>query len=307
MRRWMLWWCVQTMFLVLASNVLAQNFFMANGTGSQEVTDTPEGVVSEASCVVTFRAFDDETSLSYTLQCFNITDVTQGHIHLGDIHNNGPNVAILFGPRDKENPTGPVNGLLQQGTLTTDDLKEEKTMAEVLQAMRSDGAYMNVHTEGNLKGEVRGQIVTIQDTKIVDEFFIAPASGTNQFPDPVDTEAKCLASFRVLDNGERLKYKLKCWNIVGVTQAHIHLGKGTENGSPAAFLFGPVSSTEEINGKLSSGVLTDADVVIEGMALADIIDALGSDEAYLNVHTEDNPLGEVRGQVSLVGNLAGGF
>lgn len=309
MKRWTLWCCVQGMFLLLTSNVLAQNFFMANGTGSQEVTVEPTGVASDASCVATFRVLNDETMLSYTLQCFNIIDVTQGHIHLGDIHNNGPVVAIIFGPRDDDNPTGPVNGLLQQGTLTTDDLKEEKTMAEVLQSMRSDGAYLNVHTAANLKGEVRGQIVVIQDTKIVDEFFIAPASGTNQFPVPVATDAKCLASFRVLGDGAKLKYKLKCWNLVGATLAHIHLGKGTEFGPPAALLFSSVIPTDEINGKLSSGVLTDnADVLlIEGMALFDIIDAIRSDNAYLNVHTEDNLLGEVRGQISLVGNLAGGF
>ena len=234
-------------------------------------------------------------------------DVTQAHIHEGAIHNNVPNVAVLFGPRDKENRTGPVNGLLQQGTLMTDDLKEKKTLTAVFQAMRADGAYFNVPTEANPKGEVRGQIVTIKDPKVVAELFFASASGTNKFSDPVGTDARCLASFRVVDAGKGLKYKPKCWNLVGATPAHIHLGEGTKNGPSAAFLFWLVFSMEEINGKLSSGVLADVAVVVAGMTLDDIIDAMRFDAAYLNVHTEENPLGEVSGKISRVVNLAGGF
>lgn len=313
MSRNLLFALVGLALVFFASPAKAQNFFMATGTGSQEVTVEPTGLETESTCVLTFRILNDETMLSYILQCFNMSEVTQAHIHLGNIHENGPSVIDLIKARDL-NPTGPINGLLQQGTLTDENVKtEETTLADVLQAMRSDETYFNVHTETNPKGEVRGQISVIQDKKIVDEFFLAAASGTNQMPEPVLTEAKCLASFRVPEGESQIKYKLKCWNITEVTQAHIHVGQGTGTGNFVAFLFPLGDPTGPINGFIkrgddkSKGTLTAADLTndLKGMTISDLVNLMRSDAAYLNVHTAANLPGEVRAQITLIESLGG--
>ena len=73
-------------------------------------------------------------------------------------------VAVLFPPGDA---TGAINGLLKRGsvkskgTLTDMDLMEGFTLDTLIEAMTTDNAYINVHTEANMPGEVRGSIALV--------------------------------------------------------------------------------------------------------------------------------------------------
>ena len=58
-------------------------------------------------------------------------------------------------------PTGLVNGQLTKGTITSVDLVGSlagKQMSDLVNLMKSGGAYVNVHTTTNQNGEIRGQI-----------------------------------------------------------------------------------------------------------------------------------------------------
>jgi hypothetical protein len=58
-------------------------------------------------------------------------------------------------------PTGPINGLLSAGTLTSSELTGPlagKTIDSLVIIIRGGGAYVNVHTAQNQNGKVRGQI-----------------------------------------------------------------------------------------------------------------------------------------------------
>ena len=87
--------------------------------------------------------------------------------------------------------------------------------------------------------------------------------------------------------------------IDDVTQAHIHVGAEDGNGPVVAFLFGFVAEGVTTNGVLATGTITSDDLVgpLAGMSLADLVAALDSGGAYVNVHTLANPGGEIRGQI----------
>ena len=104
----------------------------------------------------------DGTSLDYKLIVANIENVTQAHIHLGAPGVNGPVVAWLYpsGPPAQLIP-GRSDGVLGQGTITAASLVGPLAGAQLsvlVEALRSNGAYVNVHTSQLPPGEIRGNI-----------------------------------------------------------------------------------------------------------------------------------------------------
>ncbi len=85
-----------------------------------------------------------------------------------------------------------------------------------------------------------------------------------------------------------------------VTAAHIHKGKGGENGPVVVTLFKTNSPSARADGLLSQGTITSAKLEgpLAGKDLSDLIGMINNGDAYMNVHTQANPKGEIRGQVS---------
>ena len=134
--------------------------------------------------------------------------------------------------------------------------------------------------------------------------FVAPLDG-GQEVSPVDTNGTGVAKFQLSKDGTELGFKLIVANTQGVTQAHIHCGAAGVNGPVVAFLYG-FGPTVSPNGILSQGTLDAGNVIVrtsstecpDGVAnFADLIAKMRSGDAYVNVHTEDNPGGEIRGQI----------
>lgn len=116
-------------------------------------------VDSDAKGAAIFRTSNDGTELNYRLIVANIEDVTAAHIHLAPRGENGDIVAFLFDP---EEPTeGRTNGVLAEGTITSEDLVgplAEATLSELIDEMEAGNTYVNVHTVDHPSGEIRGQI-----------------------------------------------------------------------------------------------------------------------------------------------------
>jgi hypothetical protein len=125
------------------------------------------------------------------------------------------------------------------------------------------------------------------------------------------------ADFRaaINDDETEIRWELRFSGIVSnVTQAHIHVGKARTNGAVVLFacsnLPNPPAGTQACplhEGKIS-GTWTSANVVdsaaakAQGVlagadALAAVIAAIRADAAYFNIHSEQFPGGEIRGQV----------
>jgi hypothetical protein len=122
-----------------------------------------------------FRVSDDGTSVDYTLIASNIDNAFMAHIHIAPAGVNGPIVEWLFpstAPVAGPLGSGRHDGVLAEGHFTAADLVgplKGHPLAELIAAMRSGGAYVNVHTNdgvapvtntpGDLPGgEIRGQL-----------------------------------------------------------------------------------------------------------------------------------------------------
>ena len=126
--------------------------------------------------------------------------------------------------------------------------------------------------------------------------FRAHLSGENEVP-PVDTNAQGQAKFRLDRAGDELHYKLIIANVENVFAAHVHCAPANANGPIGVTLFsgGPTS----VSGPLAEGTVTAPD---DGNGcgwetLDDVIAAMRSGDAYVNVHTLANRSGEIRGQI----------
>ena len=89
------------------------------------------------------------------LRLRNIQGVTAGHIHSGKPGENGPVVVTLF------KYTSPKDQVSEVGKLTADKLQwpmAGKKISDLTTAMTNGGTYVNIHTEKNPNGEIRGEI-----------------------------------------------------------------------------------------------------------------------------------------------------
>ncbi|BCR05891.1 hypothetical protein DESUT3_29600 [Desulfuromonas versatilis] len=133
--------------ILLLSEPLAVN---ATLSGAQEVP--PVTTTGSGSALVTPAA--DLASLDFTLSTANLLNTQAAHIHVGAPGVDGPiifNLAIgLFG--------SPVSGTLTAADLQPQPAQGINTFDDALRAILSGRAYVNVHTDGNPGGEIRGQL-----------------------------------------------------------------------------------------------------------------------------------------------------
>ena len=126
--------------------------------------------------------------------------------------------------------------------------------------------------------------------------FRAHLVGAEENP-AVDTTATGQAIFRFDGSVSSLHYKLIVANIEEVFAAHIHCGAVGTNGPVGVTLFG--GSTVTVNGILAEATVEapNAGNACSWEDLGDVLVALESGDAYVNVHTSANPSGEIRGQI----------
>ena len=217
-------------------------------SGSQEVP--PVSTAATGSC---FAALDNAT-LAVTCT-HDIPDVNAAHIHDA---NAGISGGVLF-PFDS--PASPITQAFGLSDLDVARLK-------------SQNFYVNIHSDTNPGGELRGQISSADDTP-----FNFVLGGVQEVP-IVETEAsgQCTA---VLNQGET-ELAVSCNHTVqDVSAAHIHDAPPGTSGGVLIPFSSPDSPIIEIL------QLSAADV--------GLLKARG---LYVNVHSSANPGGEVRGQIN---------
>ena len=125
---------------------------------------------SDGTGNATFIPNMNEDSISYTVNVVDVDDITQAHIHIGNIGENGPVVVTLFKtdtPADEN-----ITDVLAEGNATAANLEGPmagKHISDLITAMQNGTTYVNIHTVENPMGEIRGQI----------QF---PPLGSNPFP-----------------------------------------------------------------------------------------------------------------------------
>lgn len=121
--------------------------FRATLTGDAE---RPDSVDTDAMGTGTFSLNADETQLSYSLSASGLSgDLTGAHFHFSADGAAGSG-GIVFGITDSVVNDG-NGGVTAEGTwnLTAEDVLN----------LRLDYIYVNLHTEANLAGEIRGNLI----------------------------------------------------------------------------------------------------------------------------------------------------
>ena len=146
----------------LTTAIFAQqnpNQFTAILSGSNEVA--PVTTAGSGIAIFGLSAIGHQLIINYQLNLINMSGVTGAHIHNGKQGENGPVVASLFNHSMSGPPTGVINGQFKVATLTSSDLTGPlagKQITDLVDMIRSGGAYVSVRTTQNQNGEVRGQI-----------------------------------------------------------------------------------------------------------------------------------------------------
>lgn len=140
------------------SMATANQKFIANLTGKQEVPP----IKSEGSGDAIFSTTTNSTNktIAFLVNATGIHGVTQGHIHNGVIGKNGPIIATLFVFNPNQNPN--QNGILVNGSIAAINLEgpmQGKTVSDLLSLMKDNATYINIHTQQNPNGEIRGQLI----------------------------------------------------------------------------------------------------------------------------------------------------
>ena len=133
-----------------------------------------------------------------------------------------------------------------------------------------------------------------------DANIFAPLSHGESQQDPDRSGSTGFVTFSETDDGT-LEFELTARNVEAVTQVHIHEAPRGEIGGVVAFL---AQFTENVDGSgegepedspiSESGEIDDDDFIDETL-VADILNEPG--DYYVNLHTVENPAGEIRGQL----------
>lgn len=114
--------------------------------------------------------------------------------------------------------------------------------------------------------------------------------------------AKGQAIFKVSDDGNSVSYTVTVVDLDNVNMAHIHIAPTAGgDGPPAVWLYPSAPPTVLIpgltQGIMATGTFTSAALIgpLAGQQISDLITAFNDGQAYVNVHTNAFPDGEIRG------------
>jgi len=144
----------------------------------------------------------------------------------------------------------------------------------------------------------------------------AHANGAQEVP-PRDTQGQAQAIFHLSPDGSSLDYKLIAANIENVFMAHIHMQEPGVSGPIVVWLYPSTTPGVQlppgggrIDGVIAQGTITGDDLVgpLAGHPLSDLVTAMNTGNAYVNLHTNDGvgdvntgagdfPGGEIRADI----------
>jgi hypothetical protein len=153
----------------------------------------------------------------------------------------------------------------------------QASISSIAQSLNSGTTYINIHTTLYPNGEIRGQILTTGQQVTV----LTPAQAG------VTSSA---TGFALLTLSGTTLTTTVYHTAVNATYAHIH-GPAPPGVSAGVLITLAGNATQAVSPIITTSTVT-----------SDQITLLQSDLLYYNVHTEQNPNGEVRGQIAPIVN-----
>ena len=132
-----------------------------------------------------------------------------------------------------------------------------------------------------------------------DKKYFTPLTGMEEVP-PVNTNSTGIALFELLNN--HLDFKVNVTNLENIKSAQIHLGEFGQNGEIIVSLLKSLSPVDVHNGTLVEGQVTPSELVgpLKGKTINELLQLFNNTKTYVNIHTEQYPNGEIRGQITTV-------
>lgn len=132
-----------------------------------------------------------------------------------------------------------------------------------------------------------------------DKKYFTPLTGMEEVP-PVNTNSTGIALFELLNN--HLDFKVNVTNLENIKSAQIHLGEFGQNGEIIVSLLKSLSPVDVHNGTLVEGQVTPSELVgpMKGKTINELVQLFNNTKTYVNIHTEQYPNGEIRGQITTV-------
>ena len=128
--------------------------------------------------------------------------------------------------------------------------------------------------------------------------FAAILTGREEVP-VVDTLDTALATFQSREEKEDLKYSVKVTDTDKIKEVHIDIGKPVEKANVVAELYKSKTPSCEVMGNLCEGNINSQQLKgpLKGKNTQELIKKMEKGEAYVDIVTEDNPNGKVRGKI----------
>lgn len=122
--------------------------------------------------------------------------------------------------------------------------------------------------------------------------FQATLTGAAERPNPVSPAGSGTATFSLNQAGTAVNYSITVQNMTSaITAAHIHLGNAEVAGGVV------VAVTTPTNGGTVTGSVSSSTGLGLGVSFGSLLELMRNGDVYLNVHTANNPGGEIRGQI----------
>ncbi len=268
---------------------LPETEFAASLAGANEVPPV------ESAATGSLTATLDGTTLTIegTYEGLTIIDDPGAHIH-------GPatateNAGVLL-PLTFDNEAGTLSATVDLAALEDPDLSAGPALFGWLQ---NGLLYANLHTAENPNGEIRGQLLPAEAPPPTNANFTASLRGSEEVP-PVETDASGTASAVLDEAGTTLTVTGSYTGLssalapVGGSAGHIHEAPRGENGPVVV----PLTLTPD-EADPASGTFSGTAPIGEGEGQL-ALETLEANGYYINIHTENNPAGEIRGQITPV-------
>ncbi|HEX2403164.1 MAG TPA: CHRD domain-containing protein [Acidimicrobiia bacterium] len=211
--------------------------------------------------------------------------VVAGHIHCAPAGSNGAvGVTLVHEPLDADDRV--------RGTFTGPDASNQcgwADLEDVLSAIIDGNAYINIHTENFRSGEIRGQ-VEIEDLEFEDR--LDPGQEVQDPAVVSDGEGESEFTWR----RGRVRYAVEWEDLTSpVGAGHIHCAPAGSNGSVGVTLVHePLDADDRVRGSFTE---PDAGNACMWDSLGDVLAAMLTGNAYVNIHTANFQAGEIRGQI----------
>lgn len=261
-----------SIFVFTAGTATGQDFSLTARIDTQQATGELAGDISAAMGYGGLTYDEDTDTLSWEFDFAGMTgDLVAAHIH--GPANPGETAGVLI---DLAGPSGGFASPMAGSVVVNN--------AQTVADLRAGRTYVNLHTALNTAGEIRGQLNPAEDTRFVT--YIDPSQQTQALNGDVSA-AMGAGEFNYDAATDTLSWDFSFSGLTGpATALHIHgpAGPGASNGV--------LVNLEAASGGLDSPA-QGALVLDDPLILAYLVD----NYAYVNIHTDLNAPGEIRGQL----------